>query len=253
MILKQILEQKKAEIERLQALDINKLSRDRVDFLAAIIEAKKNKGAIIAELKSKSPSEGVIEGNYNPVEIAKAYEKGGACALSILTDERFFAGSFEHISEVKAAVSLPVLCKEFIIDEKQIYQAAASGADACLLIVRILSDQQLKHFIHTLERLNMTALVEVFDENEMERSLQAGAKLIGVNNRNLDTLEMDMGNIERLSKLVPEGVVLLSLSGAKTPKDLYHYASHYDGVLAGTALMRADDKVEFLQQALNLL
>ncbi|WP_440616671.1 indole-3-glycerol phosphate synthase TrpC [Cysteiniphilum sp. 6C5] len=248
MILQKIIESKHQELKQLPDLIPQALLPAKYDFLQAI---KTHQPAIIAELKSKSPSEGVIDPNYNPVTIAKAYQAGGACALSILTDKPFFGGDFEDIRKVRDVVTIPILCKDFIIDEKQIYQARLKGADACLLIVRCLDKARLQTLIQCIESLNMTALVEVFDEKETETALACNAKLIGVNNRNLDTLEMDTDNIVRLQKIVPQDITLLSLSGAKTPQDLHHFGCTYDGVLAGTALMRANDKVAFLQEAIN--
>ena len=248
MILQKIIESKRNELKILPDIMPEALLPARYNFLKAI---QTHKPAIIAELKSKSPSEGIIDPNYDPVAIAKAYQSGGACALSVLTDTPFFGGSFEDIRKVRNVVTLPILCKEFIIDEKQIYHARLKGADACLLIVRCLDKERLHTLIQCIESLNMTALVEVFDEKETETALACNAKLIGVNNRNLDTLEMDTNNIARLQKIIPKHITLLSLSGAKTPQDLHHFGVTYDGVLAGTALMRAHDKVAFLQEAIN--
>ncbi|WP_119329023.1 indole-3-glycerol phosphate synthase TrpC [Cysteiniphilum halobium] len=248
MILQKIIESKRQELKLLPDPTPAALTPAKYDFLQAI---KTHKPAIIAELKPKSPSEGIIDPNYDPITIAKAYQAGGACALSILTDKPFFGGSFEDIRKIRDVVTIPILCKEFIIDEKQIYQARLNGADACLLIVRCLDKIRLQELIQCVESLNMTALVEVFDEEETEMALACNAKLIGVNNRNLDTLEMDTDNIARLQKRIPKNITLLSLSGAKTPSDLHRFGCTYDGVLAGTALMRARDKVGFLQEAIN--
>ena len=246
VILQKIIESKKKELQQLANIDPTTLAPARYNLLTAI----KNKHiAIIAELKSQSPSEGIIDSHYDPVAIAKQYQQGGACAVSILTDKPFFGGSFNDIKKVRDAIELPILCKEFIIDEKQIYHARKNGADACLLIVRCLTKERLQTLINCVESLSMTALIEVFDEQETEIALQCKAQLIGVNNRNLDTLEMDMNNIARLQQMISDTVTLLSLSGTKTPQDLHYYAHKYDGVLAGTALMRTKDKIAFLQQA----
>ncbi|WP_119344303.1 indole-3-glycerol phosphate synthase TrpC [Facilibium subflavum] len=248
MVLQKILTNKAKEIKDLSPINPDSLEPSGNDFLSAI---KNHKPAIIAELKAQSPSEGVIDRDYDPAKIATEYAKGGACALSVLTDKVFFNGSFEDIRKVKSAVDLPVLCKEFIIDPLQVYHARAAGADACLLIVRCLDDEKLKQLLDCVESFNMAALVEVFDEKETQRALAAGATLIGVNNRNLDTLEMDMDNIKRLQKIVPDTVTLLSLSGAKNAQDLYDYGTQYDAVLAGTMLMKAQDKIKCLQQAIH--
>ncbi|WP_116964323.1 indole-3-glycerol phosphate synthase TrpC [Fastidiosibacter lacustris] len=247
MILRQIIESKDKELLSLPTIDSKYLAKSNNNFLTAIHKAKV---AIIAELKARSPSEGIIDPHYDLIKIATEYEQGGACALSILTDKPFFGGSFEDIQRVRQVTSLPILCKEFIIDEKQVYHARKSGADACLLIVRCLTADKLKLLIECVESLNMTALVEVFDEQETKMALNCGATLIGVNNRDLDSLEMDMNNIARLAKIIPNYVTLLSLSGVKTAEDLYYYATTYDGVLAGTLLMKANDKVALLRSAI---
>ena len=249
MILHKILEAKRIEIDQLSKIDPKTLRLADGCFYQTI---QASQLPIIAELKSKSPSEGVIDDDYQIAKIAQAYREGGACALSVLTDGTFFGGSYQDISLVKAAVDLPVLCKEFIVDEQQVYHARLAGADACLLIVRCLNQNKLQELIACVEALKMSALVEVFDESELQVALDSGARLIGANNRNLDTLHMDTNNIERLFKLKPQGITMLSLSGAKTPKDLQYYASKYDGVLAGTALMRSQNKAAFLQEAFHL-
>ena len=246
MILAEILAAKRKAVSHLRKIDPLKLLPAKGTFLNAI---KNSDVAIIAELKSQSPSEDIIDPHYDVRAIAEAYGKGGASALSVLTDTPFFGGSFDDIRQVKSVSNLPVLCKDFIIDPLQVYHARAVGADACLLIVRCLNDQNLKRLFKTIESLEMDALVEVFDEHEAKRALDVGATLIGVNNRNLDTLELDTDNIKRLRKYIPNSVTLISLSGAKTPEDLHYYGTTYDGVLAGTALMKARDKVGFLQKA----
>ena len=150
-------------------------------------------------MKKASPSRGVICPNFNPVRIAKEYEAAGASCLSVLTDEKFFQGSLDYLRQIRAAVKLPLLRKDFIIDERQILEAIEWGADAILLIVAILDDARLKHFHALATEAGLAALVEIHDEAELERAMKIGAKLIGVNNRNLKTLKVDLATTERLA------------------------------------------------------
>jgi indole-3-glycerol phosphate synthase len=243
MILDQIIEHKKQEIKAYHKLEMPNIKANFA-FLKAI---KNSRCSIIGELKSKSPSEGIIKTCYQPSEIANAYALGGAIALSILTDEKFFGGQFSDIEQVKKTCTLPILCKDFIIDTKQIYRARQAGADACLLIVRILSDRQLQRLHQEIECLGMDALVEIFDENDLQRALKINPKLIGINNRNLNTLEMDLNNAYRLKKLIPNDILVITLSGSKTPESTAIFAVDFDGVLMGTALMKSDNPTLFLK------
>ena len=206
-ILDTIVEQKKLEIARLPArvlaagdLRDALLERDeRRDFFAALRKPCRGDIALIAEVKKASPSAGVICKDFDPVRIAKEYEAAGASCLSVLTDEKFFQGSLDHLRQIRAAVKLPLLRKDFIIDERQILEAIEWGADAILLIVAILSDTQLKKFHSLAMEAGLAALVEVHDEAELERAMKIGAKLIGVNNRNLKTLKVDLAVTEKLA------------------------------------------------------
>ncbi len=246
MILDDIITKKQLEIAAMPDIDEALLAFSNRDFLGAIRRAKGH--AVIAELKARSPSEGVICADYDPVAIAKQYQEGGAACISVLTDASFFGGSFEHLKQVHQVVSIPLLCKEFILDIKQIKMARLAGASACLLIVRILTDAQLHALYHAILRWNMTPLVEVFDLPDCERAVRLGAQLVGINNRNLDTLAMDANNSQRLNSLFPAGTTVLSLSGAKTPEDIKLSCQQFGGVLVGAALMRSEDRVDFLQQ-----
>lgn len=249
MVLDKIIEQKKIEIKLLPSFDVNELEQSQKDFVQALKEKKK---AIVAELKAQSPSEGVICKDYDPVSIAQEYEDGGVAAISILTDEKFFGGSFLDLEQVSHSSSVPLLCKDFIIDKKQVYQARQHGADACLLIVRVLTDERLHELNAAIENLNMVALVEIFDEADLKRALKISPKMIGINNRCLNTLAMDLANAERLKPLIPESILVLSLSGAKTPEDASNMAQKFDAILMGTALMKADDRLGFLSKALQV-
>lgn len=211
-ILDTIVEQKKKEVATLPnrviaAGDLRDalLERDeRRDFLAALRKPRMSDIALIAEVKKASPSAGVICQDFDPVRIAREYEAAGATCLSVLTDEKFFQGSLDYLRQIRAAVKLPLLRKDFIIDERQILEAIEWGADAILLIVAILDDTRLKHF-HTLAtEAGLAALVEVHDEAELERALAAGACWIGVNNRDLKTFKVDLATTERLAARLVE-------------------------------------------------
>src|SRR3984885_6204148 len=199
-ILDKIVEEKKNEVEKLPArlIAAGDLSDamlehgERRDFPAALRKPRHGDIALIAEVKKASPSAGIICENFDPVKIAKEYEAAGASCLSVLTDEKFFQGSLDHLRQIRAAVKLPLLRKDFIIDERQILEAIEWGADAILLIVAILSDEQLKKFHSLATEAGLAALVEVHDAAELDRALKTGAELIGVNNRDLKTFTVDL-------------------------------------------------------------
>jgi indole-3-glycerol phosphate synthase len=176
------------------------------DFYGALAKPRRGDIGLIAEVKKASPSLGVICHDFDPVRIARNYEDAGASCLSVLTDEIFFQGSLEYLKAIRAAVSLPLLRKDFIIDERQILEAAEWGADAILLIVAILTDDQLSHFHALADASGLSALVEVHDEAELERALRCGARLIGVNNRDLKTFKVDIATTERLAARMWESV-----------------------------------------------
>ena len=209
-ILDTIVEQKQREIARLPAravtaADLQAAMRDRGgrrDFLAALRQPKLGPVALIAEVKKASPSAGLIRPDFDPVRIARDYEAAGASCLSVLTDERFFQGSLEVLRQVRQAVQLPLLRKDFIIDARQILEAVQCGADAILLIAAILTEAQLRQFHSLALEAGLAALVEVHDEAELARALAAGAELLGVNNRDLKTFKVDLATTERLANLV---------------------------------------------------
>jgi indole-3-glycerol phosphate synthase len=204
---------------------------------------------IIAEFKRKSPSKGVIRAGVEAASIARRYEAGGAIAISVLTEEDYFSGSLDDLEDVKSAVRLPVLRKDFLFEEYQIYESAAAGADAVLLIVAALEDAQLAELLVIAEaEMGMDALVEVHDEHEMERALAIGAGLIGVNNRNLHTFDVSLETSLRLATNVPGGLTLISESGLHQAKDLEMLkAVGYRGFLIGESLMCAEDPEEALR------
>jgi indole-3-glycerol phosphate synthase len=253
-ILDTIVEQKRREVALLTARLIAvgdlrgaMLERgDRRDFFAAIRQPKMGNVALIAEVKKASPSAGVICPDFDPVRIAKEYEAAGASCLSVLTDEQFFQGSLDFLRQIRAAVKLPLLRKDFIIDERQILEAIEWGADAILLIVAILDDARLKHFQTLATDAGLAVLVEVHDEAELDRALAIGAHLIGVNNRDLKTFKVDLATTERLAvKLFSSAVsrhssLLVAESGIHTRTDVERLAKCGAGaILVGESLVRS--------------
>ena len=205
--------------------------------------------AFICECKKASPSKGVIAENFPYLQIAKDYETAGADCISVLTEPKWFLGSDEYLKEIANAVSIPCLRKDFTVDEYMIYQAKLLGASAVLLICSILSESQLKEYIAICETLGLSALVEVHDEKEIQTALQAGAKIIGVNNRNLKDFSVDTQNSGNLRKLVPHDIIFVSESGVKTPQDVQKLRSiGANAVLIGETLMRAENKSQKLAE-----
>ena len=263
-ILDTIVEEKKREVAKLPprliaAGDLRDALLERGeqrDFLAALQHPRQGHIALIAEVKKASPSAGVICPDFDPVRIAKEYEAGGASCLSVLTDEKFFQGALDHLRQIRAAVKLPLLRKDFIIDERQILEAIEWGADAILLIVAILDDAQLERFHAFAAEAGLAALVEVHDETELARAMKIGASLIGVNNRNLKNFKVDLATTERLAaKLnssagVPPGpnrrdacaTLLVAESGIHTRADVERLKRcGADAILVGESLMRGGD------------
>lgn len=220
-------------------------SRDSIsdrDFIAALHAPSKSTVALIAEVKKASPSAGIIRADFDPVQIARIYEENGAACLSVLTDEKFFKGDKRHLLNICKKVQLPLLCKDFIIDEYQIHEARIWGADAILLIVAALDLKQLIEYSALAQELGMAALVEVHTEAEMQDALDAGAKLIGINSRDLNTFVTDLETVERLAGMVPKDVTLVAESGIKTPADVRRVAdAGAKAILVGETLMRAPD------------
>ena len=249
-ILDEIVEQKKREIARLPeriiaAGDLRDamLERgERRDFRAAL---RASRVALIAEVKKASPSAGIICKDFDPVRIAKEYESAGANCLSVLTDEKFFQGSLDYLRQIRAAVKLPLLRKDFIIDERQILEAIEWGADAILLIVAILDDALLKRFHSLATGAGLAVLVEVHDEVELERALSIGVELIGVNNRDLKTFKVDLGTTERLAKMLFSTLdprpssLLVAESGIHTRLDVERLTKcGAKAILVGESLMK---------------
>ena len=202
-----------------------------------------NELAVIAEVKKASPSAGIIAEDFDHIAIAKAYEEAGANALSILTDEKYFKGHLSYLAEIRQVVDLPLLRKDFIIHESQIYEAVVAGADAILLIVGALEQDELIHLLDIANQCQLDVLTEVHDLEEMERALETEANIIGVNNRNLRTFEVDLSTTETLSEEVTGDCILVSESGIYTGEDTAKIRIWgADAILVGEALMRSEDK-----------
>jgi indole-3-glycerol phosphate synthase len=229
------------------------------DFVGALRRPARGDVGLIAEVKKASPSKGIIRADFDPVRIAREYEAAGASCLSVLTDEKFFQGSLEYLRAVRGAVGLPLLRKDFIIDERQILEAIEWGADAILLIVSILDDDSLRHFHALADAAGLAALVEVHDEEELERALKAGARLLGVNNRDLKTFRVDLGTTGRLAARMRqadggEGILLVAESGIETRRDVECVRDSGAGaILVGESLMRATSIASKAAELLGLV
>lgn len=198
--------------------------------------------AVIAEMKQRTPTMGVLSDDYRPADVAHAYADGGAAAISVLTHMAGFGGRPEHVREVRAATALPILRKDFVTDPFEIAEARACGADAVLLIVAALDPVQLKDLVAVASSRGLAALVEVHDEPETAAALEAGARIVGVNHRNLRTFSVDLGLTERLRKLVPKDVALVAESGIRSPEDARRMRdAGADAILVGEELMRSPD------------
>ncbi|MEM7145557.1 MAG: indole-3-glycerol phosphate synthase TrpC [Verrucomicrobiota bacterium] len=253
--LDEIIAHKRTEIEPLleRSEKLRYAAAERNDFRSFFNALKREHEeeplSLIAEVKKASPSAGVIAENFDPVTIAKAYAAGGANAISVLTDEKYFQGSLAYLSQIKNAVDIPVLRKDFIIHEVQIYEAVVSGADAILLIVAALEQDQYLALLEKAQTFQLDVLVEVHDREELDRALDSDAQIIGVNNRNLKTFEVDLQTTENLSEEIPNDFVFVSESGIKTAGDARLVKScGADAILVGETLMRADDIESTIQE-----
>jgi indole-3-glycerol phosphate synthase len=208
--------------------------------------------SFICEIKKASPSKGIIARDFPYLRIAREYEAAGADAISVLTEPKWFLGSAEILSQVSEVVNIPTLRKDFIVDEYQIYEAKTLGAGAVLLIVSVLDGTRLAEYVGIARELGMSALVEAHDADEISAAIAAGAKIIGVNNRNLKNFSVDTGNSVNLRKYIPQGVLFVAESGIKTPDDVRAMTDiNADAVLIGEAMMKASDKAGFLSALRN--
>ena len=225
--------------------EVNKNAGKRITFLQAL---QKDGMSYICEVKKASPSKGLIAPDFSYLAIAKEYEQAGASAISCLTEPFYFQGADQYLREIAAAVQIPVLRKDFTVDEYMIYQAKSLGASAVLLICAILDDGELRAYRQLAKELGLDALVEAHDEYEVDRALNLGAEIVGVNNRDLRTFQVDMNNSIRLRKMAPDNVVFVSESGIRTPEDIrLLYENKVDAVLIGETLMRSPDKKAALE------
>jgi indole-3-glycerol phosphate synthase len=246
-ILGAIVETKRAEVARLRPrLAELRRAAEAAPVARPFAQALRRGGtvALIAEFKRRSPSAGAIRDNVSPAEAARAYAAAGASAMSVLTDAEYFGGSLDDLRSAVSTSTLPVLRKDFTLDEVQVWEGRAAGADAVLLIVRILDDARLASLLACAAGAGVGALVEVHDEVELERALRAGATIVGVNNRDLATFRTDLGVTVRLAPRVPAEVILVAESGVRTPGDVDRVgAAGADAVLVGETLMRGDGAV----------
>ncbi|NOL50772.1 indole-3-glycerol phosphate synthase TrpC [Pelistega suis] len=242
-----VLKKLRSESDLLAEANARKDVRAFANALRERINAKKN--AVIAEVKKASPSKGIIRENFNPAEIATSYAAHGATCLSVLTDKQFFQGSPDYLRQARAACSLPVLRKDFMIDPYQVINARAMGADCILLIVSALSDAQLKELEEASFSLGMDVLIEVHDRTELERALNLKSPLIGINNRNLRTFEVDLKNTIELINDIPDDRMLITESGIHTRDDVVRMNEHnVYGFLVGEAFIREDNPGEALER-----
>ena len=258
MVLDDIIKEKKREVERLREAyrgkDVEKLSKSLPkprDFYKAF---KKGKLSIIAEIKRASPSAGIIRQNFDPTYLAKTYEDSGASALSVLTDQKFFMGALEHLKAAKESTTIPVLRKDFIIDETQIYESRIAGADAILLIVRILTDAQLSSFLKKAADLGLAVLVEAHSKEEAKRAMSAGAAIIGINNRDLSNFNVDIGITIDILNSLPEikDQSIVSESGITSKDDIKKlHDAGVDVFLIGESLLKSGDISKKFEELLS--
>jgi indole-3-glycerol phosphate synthase len=247
MIISEIIEKKRTTIEEAKRLRPQQQLQEALEQVSKTSRFEKEISRehhinLIAEIKKASPSRGVLRHDLNPLTIASIYQMSGAQALSILTEEHFFLGSLEHIREVKAKVDLPILRKDFIIDPYQIYESSFYGAEAVLLIADILSKEELGEFYDLSAQLGLSAVVEVHNEEDLQKALAVNAKIIGINNRDLHTFHVDLQVTTRLIKAIPQGKLVISESGIKSHEDIMFLKSiGVHAVLVGETFMVARD------------
>ena len=256
MILQKIVENKLAELEQQkQILPLGELRQVLADVPPTLDFEKAIRGracAVIAEIKRSSPSKGRIREDFDPVQIARTYELYGASALSVLTEKKFFEGHHAYVPRIRRAVRLPILRKDFIVDPYQISETRVLGADALLLIARILEVEQLQEFIGLSSELSLASLVEVHDEADLEKAITSGARIVGINNRDLATFRTDLGVSMRLASLIPRGVTRVSESGISTRDDVEQVVSAgFHAILVGESLLRQKDIGKKLRELLG--
>jgi len=258
MILQEIVENRRKEVEEAKKLGLidklEKLAEQRIEYIdfGSILSRDPERVKIIAEVKKASPSKGVLREDFDPVEIAQAYREGGADALSVLTEKRYFLGDINYIREIKKKdIHLPILCKDFIFDKFQIVEAAAYGADAVLLIAAVLSDRELEELYAFCDTMSLFCVMEVFTLEELNRISDFDRAAVQINNRDLRTFEVDLRNTEKLIDKVPAGRKVISASGIRDKKDIERFREFgVDAVLIGESFMREDDIMSRLRDFL---
>jgi indole-3-glycerol phosphate synthase len=259
-ILKKICEDKKLEIEILKNKcslnSLKKLLSDKIikrDFKSDIVNSSiERKNFIIGEIKKSSPSAGEIINSYEPVEIAKIYERAGVKAISILTEKNYFKGDIDHLSFIKQNTNIPVLRKDFIIDEYQLYESKVYQADVVLLIVSILSDDKLNKFLEIANDLNLDCIIEIHDENEIKRALKLNYPILGINNRNLKNLKTDINNSAGLFRNISKDYTVIAESGIKSSADIKMYNDlGIFNFLIGESILKSNNYSTFIKELLN--
>lgn len=246
MVLNEILEQKRKELEILKrhipSAKITRLAEELKEPKRSLEKAltKSRNLHLICELKKASPSEGLLRKDFEPIALAQEFEAAGACAISVLTEKHYFQGNPATIKQIRAFTTIPLLRKDFIFDPYQVYETALLKADAFLLIAMLLTDTELKIMLKLAQKLNLDTLVEIHTKEELQRALDAGAKIIGINNRNLQTLKVDLSVSETLLRFIPKGIIAVIESGIETREEIVRYQTN--GVrcfLIGTTLMKS--------------
>ncbi|MBI4314261.1 MAG: indole-3-glycerol phosphate synthase TrpC [Candidatus Omnitrophica bacterium] len=256
-MLAQIIEHKRQEVALAKEVRPLEVLKERAQTLKPRRNFKDAVGRLhhinlIAEIKQSSPSAGIIRPEADPVQIAQIYQAAGAQALSVLTDERFFNGHLGYLAQVRAVSGLPVLRKDFIIDAYQLYESAVAGADAVLLITDLLSVEEVQIFLEIVENLGMAAVVEVHSEEDLQKALQAHAKIIGINNRDLHTFKVDKETTARIIRHIPKGHLVVAESGLKSHEDVMYVKSlGVNAVLIGEAFMSAADVREKVREVMG--
>jgi len=259
-ILQEIVKYKKVEIEESKKL-ISKESLEKEiksaphskSFLGELVKKnEEGKAGIIAEVKKASPSKGVIRENFNHLQIARDYEKGGAACLSILTDNPSFQGSSQYLKDIRGITNLPILRKDFMIDVYQVYESRSWGADCILMIMKILDNKDLSKLVSVSKDLGMDILFEINSQEELERLLPFNPKMIGINNRNLENFETDIKNSIKIKKYIPDDILVISESGINNTEDIIHLGDHnINNFLIGESLMRSDNISVELNKLVN--
>ncbi|MFQ3573442.1 MAG: indole-3-glycerol phosphate synthase TrpC [Thermodesulfovibrionales bacterium] len=259
-ILNKILLQKMKRLEYarsgLPLAELKKMVRDKEPTRDLKSCIKRNEGEgirIIAEIKRASPSKGIITTDFNHIQIAEIYQQSGISAISILTEEDFFMGSLRYLRDVRDVVSKPLLRKDFIVDEYQVYESRVFDADAILLIASLLDVSKSEDLLSLAMELGLSVLYEVHDERDLEKALLVKAPIIGINNRNLKTMEIDLNTSVRLSKMIPDGIIKVSESGFDNRGDISVVEeSGFDAILVGTSIMKSTDKITKINQLLGI-